>query len=83
MGSDVAAGGCLMKYKHLADWIIHLDIDEFVWSPRHKDLRTFFQTGVPADMHILYAGATRFGWEHMRHRHTYALEEVRHSEGAC
>ena len=71
-----AAKSCLLKYKHLADWIIHLDIDEFVWSPRHKDLRTFFQTGVPADRHILYAGATRFGWEHMRHRHTYALQEV-------
>ncbi len=71
-----AAGSCLLKYKHLADWIVHLDIDEFMWSPRHQDLRTFFQTGVPADMHVLYAGATRFGWEHMRHRHTYALEEV-------
>lgn len=52
-------------------------IAEFVWSPRHKDLRSFFQTGIPEDNHILYAGATRFGAEHMRHRHTYTLEEVR------
>ncbi|KAK9851557.1 hypothetical protein WJX84_005377 [Apatococcus fuscideae] len=77
-----AAGACLHKYKHLADWIIHLDIDEFVWSPRHKDLRTFFQTGIPQDNHILYAGATRFGAEHMRHRHTYTLEEVEVPDGS-
>ena len=25
-----AGGECLKKYKHLADWIIHLDIDEFI-----------------------------------------------------
>ncbi|KAK9848572.1 hypothetical protein WJX84_010906 [Apatococcus fuscideae] len=76
-----AGGECLKKYKHLADWIIHLDIDEFTWSPKYSNLRDYFQTEVPSHTHILYVGATRFGWEHMRHRHTYSLQEVKDSGG--
>ncbi len=72
-----AAGECLQKYRDQADWIIHLDVDEFVWSPKYSNLQHYFSNAVSEDTHILYAGATRFGWEHMRNRFSYKLTEVR------
>ena len=26
-----AAGQCFKRFQHLADWMIHLDVDEFLW----------------------------------------------------
>lgn len=73
-----AGGECLKKYKHLADWIIHLDVDEFIFSAKYNNLQDYFRYAVPNDVHILHAGATRFGWGGMRHRHAYTLSEVHH-----
>ncbi|KAK9852595.1 hypothetical protein WJX84_004435 [Apatococcus fuscideae] len=67
---------CTDKYSHLADWMINLDIDEFVWSPKYANLQDYFRNEVLATNHIHYMGATRFGWSGMRHRFTYSLQEV-------
>ena len=52
-------------------------LQEFVWSPKYANLEDFFRHEVPANNHVLYMGATRFGWSGMRHRFTYSLQEVR------
>ncbi|KAK9837990.1 hypothetical protein WJX74_009132 [Apatococcus lobatus] len=76
-----AAGQCFKHFQHLADWIIHLDIDEFIWSPQHDPLQGYFEQEVSAETHILYTGATRFGWGSQRRRYSYAFEEVPESQG--
>ncbi len=67
---------CTDKYGHMADWMINLDIDEFVWSPKYANLQDYFRHEVPETNHIHYMGATRFGWSGMRHRFSYTLQQV-------
>lgn len=45
-------------------------------SPQHDPLQGYFEQEVPAETHILYTGATRFGWGRQRRRYSYAFEEV-------
>lgn len=71
-----AAAHCHEHYSQEADWMINLDIDEYVWSPMHEHLPDFFALEVPASLHIMYVGATRFGWGGQRRRFTYTLEPV-------
>lgn len=71
-----SAADCFTKYKDQSDWLIHLDIDEFVWSPAHPDLPTYFMQEVPDKAHIIYAGATRFGFNGQKSRHSFALHEA-------
>ena len=56
--------------------MINLDIDEYIWSPVHEHLPDFFALDVPSSLHIMYVGATRFGWGGQRRRFTYTLEPV-------
>ena len=72
----MACGACFGAVKAQADWIIHIDIDEFVWSPKYPHLPDYFLHEVPEITHILYVGASRFGWEGQRRRYTWALEPV-------
>ncbi len=46
-------------------------------SPQHDPLQSYFEQEVSKDTHILYAGATRFGWGGQRQRYSYSLLEVR------
>ena len=71
-----AAAHCHEHYSQEADWMINLDIDEYVWSPAHEHLPDFFALEVPPSLHIMYVGATRFGWGGQRRRFTYTLEPV-------
>ncbi|KAK9843893.1 hypothetical protein WJX84_001081 [Apatococcus fuscideae] len=72
----IACGACFAAFKPQADWIIHADVDEFVWSPKYPHLPDYFLHEVPDHTHILYVGASRFGWEGQHKRYTWALEEV-------
>ena len=72
----LAGSACFDKYHAESDWLINLDVDEFVWSPVYGSLTEFFQHEVPTTNHILYVGATRFGWGGQRHRFSYLLTEV-------
>ncbi len=71
-----SAADCFNKYINQSDWLIHLDIDEFIWSPAYLDLPTYFLTEVPEETHIIYAGATRFGFNGQRFRHSYFLHQA-------
>lgn len=67
---------CFLNFHHMADWMINIDVDEFVWSPSHANLQQYFRSEVPAANHILQVGATRFGWSGQRERFTYLLHQV-------
>ncbi len=67
---------CFLNYHYMADWMINIDLDEFVWSPSYPTLQQYFMNEVPAANHILQVGATRFGWSGQRDRFTYSLHEV-------
>ncbi|KAK9838769.1 hypothetical protein WJX74_002977 [Apatococcus lobatus] len=70
-----SAADCFTKYREQSDWLIHLDIDEFIWSPLYPDVPTYFMREVPDETHIVYAGATRFGFNGQRLRHSFALHQ--------
>ncbi|KAK9862114.1 hypothetical protein WJX84_000220 [Apatococcus fuscideae] len=42
-----SAADCFTKYREQSDWLIHLDIDEFIWSPLYPDVPTYFMREVP------------------------------------
>ncbi|KAK9820723.1 hypothetical protein WJX74_003809 [Apatococcus lobatus] len=67
---------CFLNFHHLADWMINMDVDEFVWSPSYPSLQQYFRSEVPSANHILHVGATRFGWSGQRDRFTYSLQLV-------
>lgn len=68
---------CFINFHHQADWMINIDVDEFVVpSPKYPYLPDFFRHEVPDETHILQVGATRFGWSGQRHRFTYRLQQV-------
>ncbi len=71
-----AGSACYGKYRAESDWLINLDVDEFVWSPKYSSLPEYFMHEVPETTHILYVGASRFGWGGQRHRYTYSLTQV-------
>ncbi len=71
-----SAWDCYAKYKDQSDWLIHLDIDEFIWSPIYPDLPAYFLHEISTETHIAYAGATRFGFNGQKSRHSYALHRV-------
>ena len=68
---------CFINFHHLADWMINIDVDEFLApSPKYAHLSDYFRHEVPETTHILQVGATRFGWSGQRNRFTYRLQEV-------
>ncbi|KAK9855807.1 hypothetical protein WJX84_002375 [Apatococcus fuscideae] len=77
---SLSAGHCSQHYGNSSDWMINLDVDEFVFSPAYQTLQEYFATVADAS-HMLYVGATRFGWAGQRHRFTYALHKANSSQG--
>ncbi|KAK9835115.1 hypothetical protein WJX84_009445, partial [Apatococcus fuscideae] len=75
-----SAWDCYAKYKDQSDWLIHLDIDEFIWSPIYPDLPAYFLHEISTETHIVYAGATRFGFNGQKSRHSYALHRAQYGE---
>ncbi|KAK9820746.1 hypothetical protein WJX74_009462 [Apatococcus lobatus] len=70
------AGHCSEHFSNDSDWMINIDVDEFVWSPAYHSVQEYLAAEVKEDMHMVYVGATRFGWGGQRHRFEYALQQV-------
>lgn len=70
------AGHCSKYYSNASDWMINIDIDEFITIASHRTIQEYLAAEVTEETHMIYVGATRFGWAGQRQRFEYALQQV-------
>ena len=71
------AGHCSRHYSNASDWMINIDVDEFITLSPYTTIQEYLTAEVAEGTHMIYVGATRFGWAGQRQRFEYALQQVR------
>lgn len=62
------AGHCSEHYSNASDWMINIDVDEFITMSPYKTVQEYLTAEVAEGTHMIYVGATRFGWAGQRDR---------------